>query len=859
MMIVIIYDKCFHKFWFYLYFISLSILFQVTEAGKRKLPKWLRLDTVSHCIEGVAEIDQVGSTFYLEVTTTESRYTNSSSTWKDLFTIRVVDEDQLMSFTVEPGNQDDTSGEMTDIKCPRPSAATTITTIIIDADMETMTSSKRTQLIRSVGTFLELSFSSLKLVPLPSTNGFSDEDDQHFPSKAALVAGPGDVKRPRHQGVMIQWIVGCGNVIGRHMDVLQKLETTSQNGDLAAAIKHGVIGWHVINKKSRDSSLRPKRLVSVRATATMIPIVGLPTGRPTATVFLTQTDAPKPRIVPTLASFVPAVQPTQTHPQKSRTKTRTHHQHKTKHHKMMVEPTSVLSRDNQASSSYPQGWTQATSVDLHHKMSTIVDLEPSVVMETAGYSGPTTSLPNSEDFITEVHDTLLTPTRPVTKESGRQDGPTPGLLDEFNFPPMQKNDIDQINVFVGEVFRYKLANDTFVDYEEGSTTNLKVIFLTVDGLTMAPNSWIKYDEKTQSLYGIPLEEHVGRQEYVLSAIDRGGKLARDTFEILVTRNPGDRTANHEFSVWLDLDYQRFISDVDMRYDVAGKIAHAFGSQNSREMAILRIGYGSVEFVWTNKTLSTQLPCPVDNLERLAMLMIFPNGTYNQEFSERVIPYRVTRVEFEPKFSCASAMTAKNAKPMITYREEDGTSGTAISVLINDRPKSATDADERLLSTVVMPSLIVFAVLLLILPTVCFVYRRNSKNRTAGNLDNRSVKQGAPVIFANELEERADFNAAAKPLIMTEEKQPVPPPFYDPAATANNSPLNARSSCRELLVSSEQDVDRHGHLRLLMTGRSHDANAALQTKFRGFTSRRNPPPYMTPHSAKIWHKSCKLSI
>ena len=279
------------------------------------------------------------------------------------------------------------------------------------------------------------------------------------------------------------------------------------------------------------------------------------------------------------------------------------------------------------------------------------------------------------------------------------------------------------------------------------------------------------------------------------------------FEILVTRNPSDRSENHEFSVWLDLDYQRFISDVDMRYDVAGKIAHAFGSRSAREMAILRIGYGSVEFVWTNKTLSTQLPCPVDNLERLAMLMIFPNGTYNQEFSERVIPYRVIRVEFEPKFSCASAMTAKNAKPMLTYRDDDGASGTAISVLINDRPKSATDADERLLSTVVMPSLIVFAVLLLILPTLCFVYRRNSKNRTAGNLDSRSVKQGAPVIFANELEERSDFNAAAKPLIMTEEKQPVPPPFYDPAATANNSPLNARSSCREQLVSSEQDVDR----------------------------------------------------
>jgi len=82
---------------------------------------------------------------------------------------------------------------------------------------------------------------------------------------------------------------------------------------------------------------------------------------------------------------------------------------------------------------------------------------------------------------------------------------------------------------------------------------------------------------------MPMDEHVGRQDYILSAVDKGGKLARDAFEITVVRRPSERRLNHEFGLILALDYQRFVSDVDLRIDLSGKIAGAFNDHDTRFM------------------------------------------------------------------------------------------------------------------------------------------------------------------------------------------------------------------------------------------------------------------------------------
>ena len=68
---------------------------------------------------------------------------------------------------------------------------------------------------------LGLSLHAPRLLPV--------DPDQQSPFESlklegALVAGPGDTVHPEHEGVLIGWEVGCGNVLTYHMKILETLE-----------------------------------------------------------------------------------------------------------------------------------------------------------------------------------------------------------------------------------------------------------------------------------------------------------------------------------------------------------------------------------------------------------------------------------------------------------------------------------------------------------------------------------------------------------------------------------------------------------------------------------------------------------
>ena len=75
--------------------------------------------------------------------------------------------------------------------------------------------------------------------------------------------------------------------------------------------------------------------------------------------------------------------------------------------------------------------------------------------------------------------------------------------------------------------------DTFYDFEDGDTRNLGLRLLTGEGLTASPGDWLQLDVQTQTLQGNPGAQDVAIHQYVLVAIDSGGKIARDVFQVRV--------------------------------------------------------------------------------------------------------------------------------------------------------------------------------------------------------------------------------------------------------------------------------------------------------------------------------------
>jgi len=68
-----------------------------------------------------------------------------------------------------------------------------------------------------------------------------------------------------------------------------------------------------------------------------------------------------------------------------------------------------------------------------------------------------------------------------------------------------------------------LLQDTFFDYNDGSSRNMKMSLLTIDRKPIPPHEWLQFDSKNQEFYGVPMSTDIGRKEYQLVVTDKEGK------------------------------------------------------------------------------------------------------------------------------------------------------------------------------------------------------------------------------------------------------------------------------------------------------------------------------------------------
>ena len=372
--------------------------------------------------------------------------------------------------------------------------------------------------------------------------------------------------------------------------------------------------------------------------------------------------------------------------------------------------------------------------------------------------------------------------------------------------------------------------DTFYDFEDGNSRNLKLLFVTVDGLTLPKNSWIKFNQTTQTLYGMPLSIHEGKQDYIMAAIDSKGKIARDAFEVVVVRRPHEQKINHEFSITLDTDYNKFLIDVEKRIDIANKIAKLYGDKDTSKITVTRIEEGSVIYAWTNNSVQSE-PCPVREIANLLSYLITKNNTLNRTLIETMKPYKVQRAGANPYGSCVTTGMPPKETTKQPPVEEPGRVET-----------SKESSNEDLLITTIVPAAIIVAMLLLAGIVACILYRRKRKGKLSDEDKHTFVNKGIPIIFADELEDKPD--PPTKPLIMAEEKPPLPPPEYHRSG-AGSVPSTPQSDHKEPYIEEEPDTDMMSPLYQPpppFTGSRDHRNSRPRQQQQSY---RNPPPYVPP--------------
>jgi len=626
-----------------------------------------------------------------------------------------VDQFQINVVEDSPVTSSSETDQSADERRPRPvrclpTSAVTTATVVIDADAAV--ARERAATVRAFAGHLDLPVAAVRYLPA----GKAPLDDS-----SALVAGVGDAgvagRGAPSGGVALQWEVGCGNVFAAHMDRLQRVETTAADGTMTAALGRGVVGWHVANKKpggAGSKRQRSRRAVHrLSPTATPVVSVSPPTSRPVPTRTVKE---PEPTRVP--PSRVESSPPTTT----------------TDYRTTVTERRRTRRRRTRR----PRPGRSTTPVVSEHSTT------------TRTYTVPP---PYIEPSVTAVPTTI----RVVTA--------TPPL----RFPDLHWSGRPlHLDLYSNEIIHRRIPDDIF---EGGAPGGLRLRLLTADGLEVS--QWLRLDEATHRLVGMPLDTHIGRQTYTLEATDRSGRIARAGMTVLVRRkNVAIRNAAFESTARIGLDYDRFTEDVSLRLDVVEKIASGFGDADASQILVTRIAPGSVAISWTNASIPGNTICPLSTLADIRSRMLAPDGSVRPRFREALRPHQVISATMTLHGSCATTDLAVPSQTASTRRP-----GPV-------RPQKVTDSGD--LVNVVVPIVVVVCCVILALIIACILIRKRRASEKASSPD-KTVKPGAPIIFASELDDNGSA-PPSKPLIgVNGERVPAPPDYL--AATAGTPPVH----------------------------------------------------------------------
>lgn len=406
---------------------------------------------------------------------------------------------------------------------------------------------------------------------------------------------------------------------------------------------------------------------------------------------------------------------------------------------------------------------------------------------------------------------------------------TLSVAPDLNQNPEIRNAIDQVNAWVGTYFEVKIPPDTFFDREDGTTDKLRLTLKKTPKEAVSETSWIQFNSTIQLLYGLPEEQHEGKHEYFMLATDKGGKSIMDAFEVQVNRWSTNDKPSVVFAARFHGDPKTLSNDVHKKILLTKKLAYALGDRNSSTVTLKNITRGSIVVEWTNNSLQ-QNPCPKDQITVLSNRISDPQGTPKLAFIKAMEP------EFKPINISIRGTNKCQSYTFIPPGE------VPMPVLPTATPSPGTgrrSSDDVYLHTVI-PAVVVAALLLIagIIAMVC--YRKKRKGKMTIEEQATFIKKGVPIIFADELDDSKSPPSSSIPLILQEEKPPLPPPEYPNMAGPHSTLLNQDLLEEYSIYQDDPNAPPYQPpppFTVPIEGKG--------SRPKNMTSYRSPPPYVPP--------------
>ncbi|XP_046970532.1 dystroglycan 1 isoform X3 [Vanessa cardui] len=343
------------------------------------------------------------------------------------------------------------------------------------------------------------------------------------------------------------------------------------------------------------------------------------------------------------------------------------------------------------------------------------------------------------------------------------------------YPPVTRNQVDHLTATVGHLLVYKVPEDTFFDPEDGGTRNLQLSLRFSDRSEIPANHWLQFDARNQEFYGLPTSNDERSVHYQLIAEDSSKKSAYDSLIVEVAKAPTIRPTV-EFQMTMDPS-PNLVDSATNKRKVVEKLAALFGQKETDNIRIQSITDNPTTIIWYNTSLPMDR-CPKREIEELRkMIIVDERGAIGGNLRENVDQIfdkdlKVMSIRLIPLGLCADQNT-KTTKALVPI--QPGTN-------LQNKATNASPEYSDYLVTFVIPAIVIVCMIVVAGIIACVLYRRRRTGKmSVGDEEERQAfrSKGIPVIFQDELEERADAEPADKsPVIMREEKPPLLPPAPD---------------------------------------------------------------------------------
>ena len=328
-----------------------------------------------------------------------------------------------------------------------------------------------------------------------------------------------------------------------------------------------------------------------------------------------------------------------------------------------------------------------------------------------------------------------------------------------NSPPRLYNNMGRVSAPAGKALYYTIPDDTFYDAEDQATTrglSLSVSF--ANGTSIPTDYWLQFDNTSQTIYGLPLSEHVPSgvtgEGFLLRAQDSQGADALDAFEVFVV--PSEKPIVQELKVRITNDFIAFSRNVSDRLLLLENISSYYGDSDSSLIRVLSFTSGSVVMAWTNDSLPTDT-CDVEKVDYVENKVLLPDGQVREEFRDALQGFPVESASQQRLGVC------------------NGTDeGTPLP------PGAQSTQDEDLwYKHVLVGVLVVFVVVVLAVLLIWYCRRRRPKPSN----EKRTFKKRKPIVLGPEIELKP---IPGKPLVLPDDDPSLPPSYI--SETSLNKPV-----------------------------------------------------------------------